>query len=148
MNINPSINRDDGGYDEYTADNFSSELANPYRYGQYQNDVVNCLGDQSQDICNNPGTVGRRVITMVVGDCSGEVAGQGGGNTELTIYGFGCFFLPQSVNLGNGGDVEVYGEFTGGCNEVGGFSPTTPEVEDSIAPNRIILYKDPDWNDA
>ena len=131
------------GYTPYDVTNLKTNPL-PYTYSQYQTDTATCLAPSGSGPCADPtGTPERRVISVVVGNCTKETVGVG----DIPVLGFGCFFLPQSVDH-NGNTGEVYGEFVEGCIEPGGFPQDVPESVNANAPKRIILYKDPKRGDA
>jgi hypothetical protein len=90
------------------------------------------------------GTVGRRELSVAIGDCRESVSGQG----EVPLLGFGCFFLTRpTVQKGN--EQEIYGEFIGTCLTAGRPAPDPGRALDrDFGPYRIVLYKDPDSSDS
>jgi hypothetical protein len=67
----------------------------------------------SKTCANNPGTCTgkreRRVLNVVIGDCSAA----GSGATTLPVFGTGCFYLSQEVE--QGAVKEVFGQFVKDC---------------------------------
>jgi Flp pilus assembly protein TadG len=87
-----------------------------------------------------PGVVGRRILQVPVGDCSGTA----GGSTTVPVIGFACFFLLQAETQ-KGNASYILGEFEGNCtvNGVPGPAPTT-----GPGPYIIQLYHDPSSGDS
>lgn len=75
----------------------------------------------------------RRMLTIVIGNCDGEAGGQ----SDIPVLDFGCFFLLQTVNQ-NGGEAQVFGQFTKACEGDGVAGPTPAN---DVGPNIIQLYK-------
>jgi len=78
----------------------------------------------------------RRVVTVPVGECAGNVNGSG----HVDLYGFACFFLLQPV-VQQGNAAQVYGEFID-PEEFCGIPPPGNKT------TKIVLYKDPDKVDS
>jgi len=82
----------------------------------------------------------RRVVRVVIGDCSGNLNGA----NNLDFLGVGCFFLTQKI--GNGGQNSfVVGEFFDKCSSQ---SKPSGEAEDNPGPYTIVLYHVPDSKDS
>ena len=114
----------------------------PYTYGPYQDRLKNGPYDYSP-VPTGIGVPQRRVMAVPFGDCSGTTNGQG----DVTVMGFGCFFLTKPAQMG--GDQQVYGEFVGDCKAAGTASENPPsESTVGSALYKIILYKDPDSTDS
>lgn len=79
----------------------------------------------------------RRVIAVVFS----YFGAPSGGTNDLTVAGFGCFFLTRQV--AQSGDQTVTAELTTDCNLQG---PSNPLPPGSAGFTRIILYKDPGSN--
>jgi hypothetical protein len=140
--VDPASNTNNSEYTPYSENNMSP--SNPYRYSDYLDDVAGCLADSTGEDCSLDGQPQRRLLTIAVGQCSGV----DNGVSEIPMYGFGCFFLPQSVRQ-SGRDGDIFGEFVKGCTfGDGGFGPTPPDGDASTAPRPLVLYKDPDGRDA
>ncbi len=140
--VNPQDNSNNFGYGKYTVNDMTP--TNPYTYHDYQQDLVACLTDSSGEKCNSSGQPQRRLLTVAVGECDGLANGA----TEVPLYGFGCFFLPQSVQQ-SGKTGAVFGEFVEGCTfGDGGFSQNPAGGDSGVESKKIILYKDPKARDA
>ena len=80
-----------------------------------------------------PGAYERRMLNIVIGDCDGV----SGGQVEVPVLDFGCFFLLQTVNQ-SGVEAQVFGQFVKEC-EGDGYAGPVPA--DDVGPNIIQLYK-------
>jgi Flp pilus assembly protein TadG len=106
-----------------------------FSYEQYETQLQ--AGDYNP---NGPGVVGRRILQVPVGNCSGTA----GGSTAVPVIGFACFFLLQEETQ-QGNSSYILGEFEGNCtvNGVPGPAPTT-----GPGPYIIQLYHDPNSGDS
>ena len=86
------------------------------------------------------GAFDRRSMPIVVADCTAA----GGGQQDLPILSFGCFFLLQKTTQ-NGQESEIFGEFAEDCSTPGFAGPDPTIVP---GPKIIQLYKDSNGNDA
>jgi len=75
----------------------------------------------------------RRMLTIVIGNCDGE----SGGQSDIPVLDFGCFFLLQTVNQ-QGVEAQVFGQFNKECE---GDGVAGPDPADDVGPNIIQLYK-------
>jgi hypothetical protein len=81
--------------------------------------------------CQSNGAFERRVLKVVIGNCSGKIDGA----SSVPVLGFGCFFVIQpSTN----GDASIFGQFVKECegDNVPGPTPSTDS-----GPQIIQLYK-------
>ena len=90
------------------------------------------------------GSYERRVLSVPVADCTGEL---GGGTTDLTISGFACYFMLQKVEAaGTGGQGSIiFGQFIEGCTAGG---VPGPDAGPGKGPYVIQLYKDAGSEDS
>lgn len=96
--------------------------------------LANCPGDD----CNlSPGAADRRILNIVIGDCTGKVAGELNGKSDIPVLGFACYFTLQPVRQG-GQEAQIFGQFVDECN--GDNVPSATPWDDS-GPNIIQLYK-------
>lgn len=86
------------------------------------------------------GVPGRRVLTVPIGDCSSTTGGQG----DVPLYGFGCFFLLQKAKQ-QGNEAEIYGQFIADCGAQG-YPGQNPGA--GPGPYIIQLYEDVDSLDS
>ncbi|PMZ90893.1 MULTISPECIES: TadE/TadG family type IV pilus assembly protein [unclassified Pseudomonas] len=100
-------------------------------YNDWRASVAACVAGGSG--CQGNGVFERRMLKIVVGDCTGKQ----GGSTSIPVLGFGCYFVVQPMN-GGGGDAQIFGQFVKECegDNVAGPSPSTDS-----GPQIIQLYK-------
>jgi len=100
-------------------------------YNDWRASVAACVAGGSG--CQGNGVFERRMLKIVVGDCSGKQ----GGSTSIPVLGFGCYFVVQPMD-GGGGDAQIFGQFVKECegDNVAGPSPSTDS-----GPQIIQLYK-------
>ncbi len=118
----------------------SPEYANAYRYSGYKTDTQNA--NESAALCNvgyngdieapDPARFGRRVLTVLVGNCDGKNSGA----TEIGHRGAACFFLTQAVKQ-KGNEAYVIGEYLEACNSEG---VPSGEAMDLPGQYKIVLY--------
>lgn len=90
-----------------------------------------CLLDATN--CTSGGAFERRILKIVVGNCTGLK----GGATQVPVLGFGCYFLVQP-GIHTGGDAQIFGQFIKQCE---GDGVAGPEPVDDVGPQIIQLYK-------
>lgn len=97
-------------------------------YNDWVDSVANCPSG-----CQPNGVFERRMMKIVVGNCTGE----SGGQTTVPVLGFACFFLLQTVAQ-QGNEAQIFGQFIEECegDNVAGPTPT-----DDVGPQIIQLYK-------
>jgi Flp pilus assembly protein TadG len=79
------------------------------------------------------GAYERRMLNIVIGNCTGT----SGGQVEVPVLDFGCFFLSQTVAQ-SGVEAQVLGQFVKEC-EGDGYAGPVPT--DDVGPTIIQLYK-------
>lgn len=79
------------------------------------------------------GAYERRMLNIVIGDCDGV----SGGQVDVPVLDFGCFFLLQTVSQ-QGSEAQVFGQFVKEC-EGDGYAGPVPT--DDVGPVIIQLYK-------
>lgn len=81
--------------------------------------------------CQSNGASERRILKVVIGDCSGK----NDGASSIPVLGFGCFFVIQPAA---NGDASIFGQFVKECegDNVPGPTPSTDS-----GPQIIQLYK-------
>ncbi|MCQ4347555.1 pilus assembly protein TadG-related protein [Pseudomonas stutzeri] len=79
------------------------------------------------------GTYERRMLNIVIGNCNGV----SGGQVEVPVLDFGCFFMLQTVNQ-QGNQAQVFGQFARECEGDGVAGPAPTE---DTGPVIIQLYK-------
>jgi Flp pilus assembly protein TadG len=103
-----------------------------FDYNDWRASVAACVAGSGSG-CQGNGVFERRMLKIVVGNCTGKQ----GGSTSIPVLGFGCYFVVQPMN-GGGGDSQIFGQFVKECegDNVAGPSPST-----SSGPQIIQLYK-------
>lgn len=88
------------------------------------------------------GSEKRRVITVPVGECTGE-----GGRQTVPMMGFACFFLLQKVDQSS---AAIFGEFIENCSTSGmpGGAGGGGVAPGPSTPFRIVLYDDAGSRDS
>jgi Flp pilus assembly protein TadG len=101
-------------------------------YNDWRTSVAACVAGTGGD-CESNGVFERRMLKIVVGDCTGKQTG----TTSIRVLGFGCYFVVQPMDKG-GKNSEIFGQFVKECegDNVAGPSPST-----DAGPQIIQLYK-------
>lgn len=103
-----------------------------YDYNDWRASVAACVAGGGSG-CQSNGVFERRMLKIVVGECTGKQ----GGSTSIPVLGFGCYFVVQPMN-GGGTEAQIFGQFVKECE--GDNVPSPTPVNDS-GPNIIQLYK-------
>ncbi len=103
-----------------------------YDYNDWAADSAACAAGSGGN-CQSGGVLERRVLKIVVGQCSGT----DGGQTSVPVLGFACFFLLQPAQQ-KGNEAQIFGQFVEECYADGYPGPTPV---DDAGPNIIQLYK-------
>jgi len=100
-------------------------------YNDWRASVAACVAGGSG--CESNGVFERRMLKIVVGDCTGKQ----NGSTSIPVLGFGCYFVVQPMDKG-GTNSQIFGQFVKECegDNVAGPSPST-----DAGPQIIQLYK-------
>lgn len=98
-------------------------------YNDWHRRVADCPNG-----CRSDGVFERRVLKIVVGNCTGS----SGGQTSVPVLGFGCFFLVQPLPTGAGNQAQIFGQFIRECE-----GDNVPDIDpvDDAGPQIIQLYK-------
>ncbi|MDE3739680.1 pilus assembly protein TadG-related protein [Pseudomonas resinovorans] len=115
----------------YYTDPATAQTVPLLDYNDWKGASSACL--QGTGSCTDGGVFERRILKIVVGNCSGLK----GGATQVPVLGFGCFFLVQP-GVHTGGDAQIFGQFVKECEGDGVAGPTP--VDDQ-GPLIIQLYK-------
>lgn len=101
-------------------------------YNDWRASVAACVAGSGSD-CKGNGVFERRMLKVVVGDCTGKQ----NGSTSIPVLGFGCYFVVQPMDKG-GTNSQIFGQFVKACegDNVAGPSPSTDS-----GPQIIQLYK-------
>jgi hypothetical protein len=90
------------------------------------------------------GVLNRRFLVFPLIKCDGDESGQ----STLLVEGFACFFMLQSLPIGQSdGAGQIFGQFIFEC-DVHGSPSISPGGGPSPLMYKIQLYKDPDSNDS
>ncbi|MGF6329232.1 type II secretory pathway pseudopilin PulG [Pseudomonas sp. BS3782 TE3695] len=103
-----------------------------FDYNDWRASVAACVAGSSSG-CESNGVFERRMMKIVVGDCTGKQ----GGSTTVPVLGFGCYYVVQPMSNG-GTEAQIFGQFVKECE--GDNVPSPTPVNDS-GPNIIQLYK-------
>lgn len=125
---------------------YANAEANAYLYDDYV--IDNAGGSSGKCLTPSAGAIDealpnqaeRRILNIIIGDCSGE----NHGSTNIDYLGSGCFFLTQDIDTG-GQESYVVGQFLQDCSAKGIPSGT---AEDGIGPHTVVLYRVPGSNDS
>lgn len=131
--LNCNIKRHGYQPDNFDYQNFNSDQCST------ANDVDTSGAINAQNITLDD-FLDRRVVRVVIGDCSGNLNGA----NDLDFLGVGCFFLTQKIGKG-GQNSFVVGEFFDKCSSQ---SKPSGEAEDNPGPYTIVLYHVPDSKDS
>jgi Flp pilus assembly protein TadG len=101
-------------------------------YNDWKASVAACVAGSGSG-CQSNGVFERRMLKVVVGNCTGKQ----GGSTTIPVLGFGCYFVVQPMSSG-GTQAQIFGQFVKECegDNVAGPSPSTDS-----GPEIIQLYK-------
>jgi hypothetical protein len=101
-------------------------------YNDWRASTAACVAGSGSG-CQSGGVYERRMLKIVVGDCTGKQ----GGTTSVPVLGFGCYFVVQPMSNG-GTESQIFGQFVKECegDNVAGPSPST-----DVGPQIIQLYK-------
>lgn len=83
--------------------------------------------------CQSGGTFERRMLKIVIGQCSGT----DGGQSSVPVLGFGCFFVLQPATQ-KGNESQIFGQFVKKCE---GDNVSGPNPSQDVGPQIIQLYK-------
>jgi hypothetical protein len=128
--VNPPQNKYKGQNVTSSNGNLTAGANAIFDYNDWRASVAACVAGGSG--CQG-GVFERRMLKIVVGDCTGK----NNGATSIPVLGFGCYFVVQPMD-GGGGDAQIFGQFVQECegDNVAGPSPSTDS-----GPQIIQLYK-------
>lgn len=112
--------------------NLSAGGTQLFDYNDYASRAAACVAGAGSG-CQASGVFERRILRIVVGDCSGKNAGA----SSIPAIGFGCFYVLQPAE-NKGGDSQIFGQFVKQC---GGDNVPGPTPQDDSGPQIIQLYK-------
>ncbi|MGF6458172.1 TadE/TadG family type IV pilus assembly protein [Pseudomonas frederiksbergensis] len=100
-------------------------------YNDWRASVAACVAGTGS--CESNGVFERRMLKIVVGECTGKQ----GGSTSIPVLGFGCYFVVQPMN-GGGTEAQIFGQFVKECE---GDNVSGPNPSSDSGPQIIQLYK-------
>lgn len=103
-----------------------------YDYNDWRASVAACVAGSGSG-CQGNGVFERRMLKIVVGDCTGKLSG----STSIPVLGFGCYYVVQPMNNG-GTEAQIFGQFVKECE---GDNVASPSPSDDTGPQIIQLYK-------
>lgn len=103
-----------------------------FDYNDYAAQSAACVAGGGTG-CQSNGVFERRILKIVMGDCSGKNSGA----SSIPVIGFGCFYVVQPAD-NSGGDSQIFGQFVKQCEGDGVPGPTP---QDDSGPQIIQLYK-------
>ncbi len=112
--------------------NLSAGGTQLFDYNDYAARAAACVAGGGAG-CESNGVFERRILRIVVGDCSGKNAGA----SSIPVLGFGCFYVLQPAQSA-GGDSQIFGQFVKQCD---GDNVPGPTPQDDAGPQIIQLYK-------
>ncbi|MBA1380540.1 Tad domain-containing protein [Pseudomonas brassicacearum] len=101
-------------------------------YNDWRTQVAACVGGSGSG-CQSNGVFERRMLKIVVGNCTGKQ----GGSSTIPVLGFGCYFVVQPMN-GGGTQSQIFGQFVHECE---GDNVPGPTPSSDAGPQIIQLYK-------
>lgn len=103
-----------------------------YDYNDWRASVAACVAGGGSG-CESNGVFERRMLKIVVGDCTGKQ----GGSTTVPVLGFGCYYVVQPMS-GGGTEAQIFGQFVQECE---GDNVPSPSPANDAGPQIIQLYK-------
>lgn len=97
-------------------------------YPEWKQNVGNCPSG-----CESNGVAERRILKVVIGDCTGKNSG----SSSIPVLGFGCFFLVRPSDH-SGQEAQIFGQFVKECE---GDGVAGPKPVEDVGPLIIQLYK-------
>ncbi|MHC8373250.1 pilus assembly protein TadG-related protein [Pseudomonas sp. MDT1-85] len=101
-------------------------------YNDWRASAAACVAGTGSG-CQSNGVFERRMLKIVVGNCTG----QQGGTTSVPVLGFGCYFVVQPMSNG-GTEAQIFGQFVKECE---GDNVPGPNPTNDSGPQIIQLYK-------
>ncbi|MCO8312030.1 pilus assembly protein TadG-related protein [Pseudomonas mandelii] len=101
-------------------------------YNDWRASAAACVAGTGSG-CQSNGVFERRMLKIVVGNCTG----QQGGTTSIPVLGFGCYFVVQPMSNG-GTEAQIFGQFVKECE---GDNVPGPNPTNDSGPQIIQLYK-------
>jgi Flp pilus assembly protein TadG len=123
-------------YNGQTVTSTNGNLSTPsgalYGYNNWQQASAACVAGTGSG-CQANGAFERRILKVVVGDCTGA----NDGTSSIPVLGFGCYFVLQP-EAQQGNSAQIFGQFVSACegDNVPGANPVN-----NTGPQIIQLYK-------
>lgn len=112
--------------------NLSTSSSQLFDYLDWARDSAACIAGTGSN-CVAGGVFERRILKIVVGNCTGTSSGQ----TSVPVLGFGCFFVLQPAEQ-KGNEAQIFGQFVRECE---GDNVPGPNPQQDKGPQIIQLYK-------
>ncbi|CAH0305931.1 MULTISPECIES: TadE/TadG family type IV pilus assembly protein [Pseudomonas] len=103
-----------------------------FDYNDWRASTAACVAGSGGG-CQSGGVFERRMLKIVVGNCTGKQ----GGTTSVPVLGFGCYFVVQPMSNG-GTESQIFGQFVKECE---GDNVPGPDTTSDVGPQIIQLYK-------
>ena len=111
--------------------NLSTASGALYGYNNWAQDAAACVAGGAG--CQSNGVFERRIIKIVIGNCSGK----NDGTSSIPVLGFGCYFVVQP-EAQQGNSAQIFGQFVKVCE---GDNEPGPNPAANAGPQIIQLYK-------
>ena len=121
----------DGKTVTFSNGNLSTSSGALYDYNNWVQDSAACVGGGTG--CQSNGVFERRIIKIVIGNCSGK----NDGTSAIPVLGFGCYFVLQPESQ-QGNQAQIFGQFVSVCE---GDNVPGPNPSGNAGPQIIQLYK-------
>jgi len=115
-----------------TNGNLATASGALYDYNDWAQASADCASGSAGG-CQSNGAFERRILKVVVGDCSGK----NDGASSIPVMGFGCYFVLQPESQ-QGGSAQIFGQFVKQCE---GDNVPGPHPASDTGPQIIQLYK-------
>jgi len=112
--------------------NLSSAGSALYGYNNWVQDSAACVAGTGSS-CQAGGVFERRILKIVIGDCTGK----NDGASSIPVLGFACYFVLQPETQ-QGNSAQIYGQFVQQCE---GDNVAGPHPSQTSGPQIIQLYK-------
>ncbi|WP_347900452.1 TadE/TadG family type IV pilus assembly protein [Pseudomonas purpurea] len=115
-----------------TNGNLSTSSGALYDYNDWVQASAACVAGSGGG-CQAGGAFERRILKVVIGDCSGK----NDGTSSIPVLGFGCYFVLQPESQ-QGNSAQIFGQFVKQCE---GDNVPGPNPVNDAGPRIIQLYK-------
>ncbi|WP_223513031.1 TadE/TadG family type IV pilus assembly protein [Pseudomonas sp. GL-B-19] len=115
-----------------TNGNLSAGSTALFDYNDWVQSSAACVSGSGSN-CQSSGVFERRMLKIVIGQCSGTDSGQ----SSVPVLGFGCFFALQPATQ-KGNESQIFGQFVKNCE---GDNVSGPNPSQDAGPQIIQLYK-------